>query len=175
MAAMFGLLTLASCGKDEDPAPAGSVDYDGQSYALNNGIYFDNGADDTYYNNYFLASDGTLDLAAIFAESVQGKAGMSFDLYSVGTDEFKSGTFTIKNNTIILGRQEAENYGYVEFSYDSNNDGKIDETDDSIEAKSGTVTVSGSNYDMEFNLVLANDKTLKGVYKKGYSLIDFGF
>ena len=83
MAAMFGLLTLASCGKDEDPAPAGSVDYDGQSYALNNGIYFDNGADDTYYNNYFLASDGTLDLAGK-RKQYKGKTCRAFTYPGVG-------------------------------------------------------------------------------------------
>ncbi|UII25341.1 hypothetical protein LVD15_18820 [Fulvivirga maritima] len=157
-AALFGL--FFSCGSDDDGDTAtanGTIEIGDDSYTATSGIMEDYGVEGTHYNIDFTVSDGTLN-------TTSGRYSGSFmiyaELYAPG-DSFSTGTFSHN-----LSPEDDEYYfksAYI--SVDANGNEILDEqADDYFFATGGSITVSGSgdNYSLTYNLTMSNSSTMTG-------------
>ncbi|TKB98842.1 hypothetical protein [Pedobacter cryophilus] len=183
------MLGFSSCSKDDEmEIDANTIEYDGTKSVLKKGALIDfdispyYGTTDTHLNYDFYITDGAVitdNTGQIF--DIQGKFGVWIWLESFGTTGgFKTGTYTFidgVNDASLTDAQKKTKYENklfmagasvflntnVSTSFDSGNTQEI-------EIKSGSVTVSGSkpNYTITYDLVMENNKTVKGSYSAGF-------
>jgi len=178
LALTFAATSCSLFEKKDDPKPAKSeVEYNGSNYNLDQGLIVDLGAanlygnDDTHYDYDFYVSDGDIEDNGDEVEEIQGSFGIFTECYSLGDSEFKTGTFTFvdaSNDGSLSDSQRQTKYKnksvFASSVYiDANGNGILSD-EVPIRANGGTVKVSGSspNFTIEYDLTLANGKTLKG-------------
>lgn len=150
-----GLLLLTACGDDEDPMAPISIGE--KVFAIETAKTVDYGAYDGYYNYDLYLTDGTLT-----AENTPENATVFIysELFFYGTEAFEAGVFQLDAKA-----SDKKSYiGDVLVAIDENADGQITKSDAFLPAKTGTITLNGSNntYKISFNLTLGNDQVLKG-------------
>ena len=173
----FMFFLLVGCGKDEspeDPPLVNELIINSDTYALNSsvGIITDYGPDGTHYNYDFVITDGTViaDGSDWDIEEDSYTLVIYMELYSLGLDEFKEGTFVYSETN------ENNYFRNIEVEIDTNGDGKLDDDDnnDSTEnVTEGSVIVTGSDkdYTLEFNLKYGND-TVTGRFSSSDFLLN---
>ena len=141
-------------------------------------------ASDNHYNIDFSVSDGlfipflvdlgTGILVTLYSVS-EGTIEVTAELYSPGAEGFKTGTFSYTplseeeiNNPSLIGEYFFQD-AYV--AIDTNGDQDLSE-DEEIPVTGGTVQVSGisPNYEVVYNLTLANGERLRFAYNNGFFL-----
>jgi hypothetical protein len=172
---MICLLASVSCKEDEENVPApiqtgngsGNVVFNGKTLQAKTGVYEDKGAtslgedEESHYNYAFNITDA----------SASSLTRMTFNLYlevfSAGASSFRTGTFEWFHpfeyeEEDILGKNGFWGALYV----DSNNDGALGVGDEMHEIWGGQATVSGSGKDftISYNLTLENGKTVTGSF-----------
>ncbi|MCE7043617.1 hypothetical protein [Dyadobacter sp. CY312] len=174
VSALFLVFTLSSCSKSkkEDISPfTNEVDFEGRKISLEDGLIEDYGAWEKEYNLEFYMLDDKITYNPVTkeVEDVSMSFLIDLDLYS-GGDQFTNGRYTIVDST---GQEEKNSgYAYVLFSKDQKK--HADALDfEEFEAISGYVDVSGKapSYEVSFNLMLENGKTLKGNYNNGFVIV----
>jgi hypothetical protein len=148
--------SFSSCKKDEDAVRENSFSYNGENFSITNGFFKDYGANDAEsadFDIYFtsgITKDGS---------SLTGTGDIVYlDLNSPNLDEIASGTYTWTDgaraaNTIVSG------YVGMDYDYDL-------ESGTNYDLVGGTVkiSVSDSNYEIEYTLELTNGETVTGYY-----------
>jgi hypothetical protein len=175
---VLALLATASC-EDDDAKPASApITFDGKGYTAQKGFAFDFGPDlaETHYNyDFALVDQPNVTLGDLEdAEQIDAKFLFYAELFSPGSDKFRTGTFT-------YDAQGTEVEGDFYFNQsnlivDSNNDGKLSELDTTYDPQAGTVTVSGSanNYTLSLDLTMVGGKKLTGSYSGNFQYFDLG-
>lgn len=191
----FGFFAT-SCDKDDDdnnngnPSPNTNTEYNGEKFSIKNGYYVDGGAlslfgnSDTHYFDYFFLTDGTPQFAADgeITSMPDGKIAIFTALISAGGNQFNPGTFTYTDLTADVNLTEAQvkaKYNNKSFFYhpfvriDTDGDHDWEEEVD-VEVTGGTIKVTDNipNITMEYNLTLANGKTLKGKYAGKFNKLE---
>ncbi len=170
----FGLLTTVSCTDDDNtpaptPLPEDAVAYNGKNYDIDNGAVIDWGTWENHYNYDFFLTDGEMDFEN---ETAIGATVMIYaELWSPGTESFSTGTFTFDNSGDTDGKRFFETTLVV---MDTNNNGELDEDDDQLTVKAGTIKVAGSDADftVEMDVTLSNDKPMKGKYSGTFDVFE---
>lgn len=171
----LGLLATVSCKDDDDvvptpePLPTNAVAYKGKNYSFDNGAIIDWGSWENHYNYDFFLTDGEMDFEN---QTALGATVMLYaELWSPGTENFSTGTFSYEDSENTTGKKFFETVVVV---MDTNNNGELDEADDQLTAKAGTIKVSGSgtNYALEMDITLSNDQSLKGTYNGAFELYE---
>lgn len=184
---LLGLLATASSCTDDDAAapakPANGITYDGQSLAAKTGVLGDIGPIDIFnqddegeeeewrkgegQNTHYLKSFSITDATD---ENLEMSYLLMANLYSPGTS-FTNGTFNwFDINTFDEGDVLNKPVYVVSLLFDGNGDGDVMDFmtgEDGIHLPTdGKVTVSGSgvNYTINFDLTFPGGKKLKGVY-----------
>lgn len=189
--AISTVLLICSCASDEDdnavtPSATNQVLYDNTQYSLENGLANDYGTidSDNHYNIDFSVSDGlfipflvdlgTGILVTLYSVS-EGTIEVTAELYSPGAEGFKTGTFSYTplseeeiDNPSLIGEYFFQD-AYV--AIDTNGDQDLSE-DEEIPVTGGTVQVSGisPNYEVVYDLTLANGERLRFAYNNGFFL-----
>jgi hypothetical protein len=171
---LLGLFT-ASCSEDDAeeelaPSVTNSVAYNGQTYEIKNGLILNYGSNASHYNNDIIVSDGTFSME----ETENGTFALYLELYSAGTSGFQPGTFQFAEEDDDVAESTSfftANSGLI---IETNADGVVDDGDEVIHITAGTVTVSGSgtDYTLVYDVTLENGKTLKGGYAGSSTSID---
>ena len=93
------------------------------------------------------------------------------ELWSPGASQFKTGTFTYTSSSDIAGKHVFEN---IVVMVDTDNNKVLDENDAQVTVKAGTVKVTGSesNYTVEMDVTLSNNKPLKGKYSGSFDVYE---
>jgi hypothetical protein len=185
-------VTLFSCKKDknENPEKTSILTYNSINYNLAEGVIIDYGADsfygtsNTHINYDFYITDGKIEYdAAGDLSDIKGRIAIFAELYSAGTTGgFKIGTFNFiddSNDASLTPAQTRTKYENKSFFTDgallvgTDNVNSSLENATQIDIKSGSVTVTGTNnnYSVDFDLVLTNNKAVKGSYNKNFKLV----
>ena len=158
-----------SCSKDKDEAEPvietkNELSYNGQTYPLNYGAIEDYEYDGSHTNYEF-------HLFHVISESDPVIPTYLFvDLFSPNESGFKGGTFhyidTDNGEVDLEGK-----YYFDDGSFARNINVETEEIEEYSDIKGGTVKVSGSgsDYKLEFDLVLENGKNVKGSYGGTFS------
>lgn len=163
----LAMLAMVSCTDDDDkvpapePMPTNAVSYNSKNYDIDNGTIIDWGFWENHYNYDVFLTDGIMDFEN---ETAPGATFVIYaELWSPGTEDFSTGTFTFDDSGNTAGKRFFENLTVV---IDSNNSGELDEEDDELTAKAGTFKISGSGtrYSVEMDVMLSNNKAIKGTY-----------
>lgn len=185
------VIGFTSCSKKDDPEVqvTNTITVDATTYSLAKGAYIDfgnvslYGTTPTHYSNEFYTTDGTFKVgSANNLEDITGKIAVYIDLYSSGIGSFKAGSYTYvsdSNDSSLTAAQLKTKYenknvcsfGFIVTGPNSNTSLAINGVD--IEVKSGSVTVEGTkpNFKIIYDLVLENNKTVKGSYSGTFALI----
>ena len=184
------IVGFTSCSKDDENEvqTSNALLVDATTYTLAKGAYIDYpntmlyGTTNTHYNYEFLTTDGSFVVnSANELEDIKGKVAIFVDLYSAGATSFKAGTYTFvsgANDGTLTNAQlktKYENksvcqYGTVLLGTIANASlGNAVE----IDIKSGSVTIEGTkpNFKIIYDLVLVDNKTVKGSYSGAFALI----
>ena len=184
------IVGFTSCSKDDENEvqTSNALVVDATTYTLAKGAYVDYqntilyGTTNTHYNYEFLTTDGIFVVnSANELEDIKGKIAIFVDLYSAGATSFKAGTYTFvsgANDGTLTDAQlktkyENKNvcqYGFVVIGTIANASlGNVTE----IDVKSGSVTIEGTkpNFKIIYDLVLENNKTVKGSYSGAFALM----
>ena len=170
----LGLLALVSCEDDEpvkipEPLPVDAVSYNGKNYSIENGTIIDWGAWEDYYNYDVFLTDGVMDFENETADDAT--IVIYAELWSPGTEKFQTGTFAYDS---AGGPKGKPFFKHVDVVVESNNNGQIDENDERLTVKAGTFKISGSgtNFNVEVDFTLNNNKSLKGTYSGNFEKFD---
>ena len=192
-ALMLGLLTT-SCDpkdKDKDPSPApenNQVEYNGTKYALEKSLMIDFGAlslygtQDTHFNHDFYIANGDIQYQNGQVQEIAGSFAVFTELVSAGTTKFNTGTFNYidDDNDASLNESQLETkyknksvFADAQVYIDTNGN-RILSDETPLKATGGSVKVSGSGntYTLEYNLILENGKTLKGINASSFSRLN---
>jgi hypothetical protein len=184
------IVGFTACSKD-DPTEVdttNTIQYDGTTSTLKTGALVDFGASpyygsaNTHLNYDFYVTDGAIIAnSAGELDDIKGKIGVWVWLESPGaTSAFKTGTYNFidgSNDSSLSDAQlrtKYENKFFIAGSslyINTNVNTSFDDTaTQEIEIKSGSVTVSGTkpNYTITYDLVMENNKTIKGNYSAGF-------
>lgn len=188
LALIFG---FTSCSKDDETEvqTSNALVVDATTYTLAKVAYVDYpntilyGTTNTHYNYEFLTTDGSFVVnSANELEDIKGKIAIYVDLYSAGATSFKAGTYTFVSgandgtltNAQLKAKYENKNvcqYGTVLLGTIANATlGNATE----IDVKSGSIVIEGTkpNFKIIYDLVLENNKTVKGSYSGVFTLVD---
>lgn len=170
-------LFMISCSEDNpeddiNPSVTNAVLYDGTTYQINRGLIEDYGPDNSHYNYDMILTDGT-----IGDNDVDNETFIFYlELFSAETSGFKTGTFTYVYEEELSEMEAGKSYFTSNSSLyiDVNNDGIVNDDDEEISVTGGTLTISGSgaNYTLVYDLTLENGKTLKGGYEGSFTVSD---
>ncbi|MBD3748457.1 MAG: hypothetical protein IE931_03080 [Sphingobacteriales bacterium] len=184
------MATLSACKKDKSAAAtsSNSLSYDGNTYELASGLFVDYGTDNYYgttptHTNYdFYTTDGRFIFDANGAPTdLTGKIAVYAYLESPdGNGNFKEGTYTFidtSNDGSLSDAQLKAKYENKYFFADGSvimGNGDINASLSNAEEifiSSGTIKISGvkPNFKIEYDLILENNKTLKGSYNGEFS------
>lgn len=183
-------ISITSCKKDNQTQidNRNVIEYNGARSTLKAGALIDfgpysyYGTTDTHLNYDFYTTDGAIIAnAAGEIDDIKGKIAVWVWLESPGaTTAFKTGTYTFidgSNDATLTDAQLKAKYENKQFLVggsvyiNTNVDTSIDDNaTQEIDIKSGSVTISGTkpNFIITYDLVMQNDKTLKGSYSKGF-------
>lgn len=169
---LLGLLATASC-KDDDGAAtpvSGDITFEGKAYTGKKGMLFDFGNDGSHYNYDFVVVDAVIVPTDLVTGELNAKFFFWPELYSPGTDKFRTGTFNYNESPAASDYY----FNVADLVVDSNNDGKLTSADQAYVAEGGTITVSGtaSKYTMSFDITMEGGKKLKGAYTGEYQYMD---
>ncbi len=151
---------ISSCGNDDDTEDIiNEIIFDGTTLVGENGIAVDIGDSETHYEFNFAISDGDINYVAS-SESFQFSTSASFYFLfgaaSLGTDQFKTGTFQFKS---VIDAVPDDNFFFSTTFKEGGNSPTLSVTD-------GTITISGSspNYTIQFDLTLTGGRSLTGAF-----------
>ena len=182
---LLSLLILVACSGDGTQGvgqpSSNAVVYNGSSYPVAQGLADAYGETATHYNVDFGFTDGYFSPYTDYTDSVpvttwinnSVRTELDLELYSPGTDGFRTGTFAYTPLSIdetddpsLVGAYFF-NEAYVGF--DTNGDNEVLEAEE-VDVTGGTVTVSGTapNYQVTFNLQLANGLTVTGSFAEEF-------
>lgn len=181
--ALFCLLAcFVACSSDDDKGGdsiggkgSGSFKYDGKTYTLKTGFIDNEGndwSDDNSTEFYFdfFTTEIIIDPTSQMVMPKDNKfSALSFNLFSSDGDKPKVGTYDF-NDYYNVKNTFDEADAIINIKWNSDNvdeDGDIiGDFDEIVYATGGTIKVkkSGSKYDMEFEFMMNNNKTLKGSY-----------
>ena len=181
----FASLFIISCSKDDDDdddANNNTVVYDGTSYTMVDGLVSDYGSYDPI--DLGTASHYNIDFAIVDAVLVQVTEGdytywnpgenttiwAYAELFSSGTASFQTGTFVFIDYDTATAESIEGKIFFTDVEV-----GVISGTSElEFEATAGTVTVSGSgtNYTISFDITLENGKKLTGGYSGVFKFED---
>lgn len=161
-------LGFASCSKKENGAeptidPKNELNYNNETYSLNYGGFRNGGFNGTHINyefHIFKFISENDPIVPIY---------LYLNLYSPNEDGFKGGTFTFADD------EDVEGTYYFNEAYLIRNMNITDETaEDIVYVKGGKVNVSGkgNKFNLEFELVTDNDKTITGSYGGNFESIN---
>ncbi|MBP0905612.1 hypothetical protein ACFSKN_10425 [Mariniflexile gromovii] len=146
---LFVSLAIVSCSKDDDDKEifTNTVEYDGISFNVEQADIFDYGTYQGYYNYEFELEGTSSDEIPFY---------IYMDLYSKGTESFRTGTFEFYNSEDIEGAPDFV-FAYAELRVDNG---------DYIEAVGGTITVTknGDIYTISAQITLENDEVVTVSY-----------
>ena len=185
------IVGFTSCSKDDkdEVQTSNALVVDATTYSLAKGAYIDYsntmlyGSTNTHYNYEFLTTDGSFVVnSANELEDIKGKIAVYVDLYSAGAASFKAGTYTFINgandgtltDAQLKTKYENKNvcqYGSLLLGTIANASlGNATE----IDVKSGSVVIEGTkpNFKIIYDLVLVDNKTVKGSYSGAFTLVD---
>lgn len=170
LAAALALLATASCKDDEGGPPpvTDAIMFDGKGYNGEKGLVFDYGDDGEYYNYDFMVADANITMEDLEADQIDATFLMYAELFSLGTESFRTGTFT-------SGAGENLYYTNIQLIVDTNNDGMLSSEDQLYDVQNGDFTVAGgtgTNYTLTFDLTVAGGKKLTGTYSGNFEYID---
>lgn len=179
---LLSLLIFAACsgeGTGSVGQPSGNaLTYNGTSYPLAQGladVYADTA---NHYNIDFALTDGYFtpftDYGSGFPITIwltnEARVEFSVELYSPGQDTFRTGTFFYSpvtdegvDDPSLVGAYFFNAASYVGFDIDGDNE--VAESEE-VAVVGGSVTVTGvaPNYQLAFDLQLANGLTVTGSY-----------
>ena len=169
LSCLFCLLLTIACKEDEEDAPANVLRYDDKAYTIVKGYILDFGEDVLHYNYRFLLTDGIADIGTVSVEN--GNVLLVADLFSSGTAGFQTGSFQFNDTGNVSGKNYFE---YAAITTDTNQDGVLNDEDQTFNATAGTIVVSGApgNYTLDYNITLENGKTAYGKYSGAFEVID---
>ncbi|MFD2892217.1 hypothetical protein ACFS5J_09355 [Flavobacterium chuncheonense] len=175
-------LFLCSCNNDDDSQsnPTTGLNINGNSYTIVNAKAVDNFNfySDTHAEYNFILSDGIIDVTAI-PSSVFGfttdnaSFAMNLSISALGMN-FVPGTYVYDLNQQL----DDPNFNFFDaftIYIDGNNDKDfIDVQDTVLYATAGTVTVSGTgpNFTLAFDVTLSNGNNFQYTYGNGFDYID---
>lgn len=180
----FGFFATSCTDDDEpdNPKPTGNTEYNGEKFTIKNGYYAEGqgiklfGNANTHYLDFLFVTDGTPKFAndGEITEMPDGKIAILAALLSAGGTGLKPGTFEYTDMAADVNLTPAQveaKYKNKSFFYESivrvDTDGDHDwEEEADLKITGGTIKVSGSLpvLTTEYNLTLANGKTLKGSF-----------
>jgi hypothetical protein len=139
------------------------------------------GQNDTHTNYDFYVSDGDIEYGNDDVEEIEGSLAIWAELVAPDASDFKTGTFNFVDNdndgSLNNAQKEAKYKDKFVFPsakvyIDTNGNGILSD-DTPMQTTSGTIKVSGSqpNYTIEYNLTLANGKTVKGKFAGSFPKI----
>ena len=180
-----------SCSKDDpiEVEVSNNVVVDATTYTLAKGAYVNYGNDilygstPTHFNTEFFTTDGVFKLStANELEDITGKIAIYVDLYSAGIGSLKADTYTFvsdANDASLTAAQLKTKYEnknvclYGAIVTGPNATTSLGNNGIDIDVKSGTVTIEGTKPDFKiiYDLVLENNKTVKGSYSSSFALI----
>lgn len=188
---MLGLVIgLNSCKKEDkvEATVTTNLTIDATAYTLAKGAYLDYGNINlfgntaTHYSNEFYTTDGTFTISALNElDDVKGKIALYCDLYSAGIGTFKSTTYTYvsdANDASLTATQLKTKYENKNVMLDGfvvtgtvANASLINAIP--VDVKSGSVTIEGTkpNFKIIYDLVLVDNKIIKGTYTGSFALI----
>lgn len=186
-------LFATSCKEDDDPDtpnPSGNTEYNGEKFNIKNGYYADGGGiklygnANTHYLELLFMTDGT----PVFAEDGEitkmpdGKIALIAAFISAGGNGFKPGTYEYTDmaaDANLTAAQIEAKYKNKSFFYESlirvDTDGDHNwEEEADVKITGGTIKVTGALpvLTTEYNVTLANGKTLKGSYGGTFNKLD---
>jgi hypothetical protein len=156
MAAMFGLLTLASCGSDDEASPSNQVTVDGKSYTLS--------SQTASITSKGSNTDNTRHTMGLMVSTATTEENLSLQTeFSSPGEEFKTGTFEFKTD------QTAEDAQYFLITAMVSN--AATSSSDQLDVTGGSITLdgSGTNYTVTYDLDLADDKELNGSFSGNFN------
>lgn len=150
------------CSKDDDNGiepvinPTNSLEYRGKTFSLHEGAVVDYGYEDGHYNQEFHLmqfSEDDEDLVPIY---------LFIDLFSASEETFKQGIFNFVDEEEDVAGKNYFDYGY----FIRNLRVAGEEAEEVAYVARGTVKVAGSgtDYAIEFDLVMDNGETVKGSF-----------
>ncbi|KAA3440603.1 hypothetical protein [Rufibacter hautae] len=170
---LFCSFLAVSCSKDDDdeeviPPLENQLEYNDVTYDLATVLSVDLGAagfstTETHYGQAFILSD------YVATGTAAPKVILELYMFSKGAASFGSGTFEFAD--VELADAETK-YKDKNFFFDSNllidlnGDEEMDEDKETFMIKSGTIKMSGSgtNYNIECDVTLENNKGLRAQY-----------
>lgn len=174
---------LSSCGSDDDGDSSsilGTIRIENQTFDVNTALIGDFGIasplfDASHYNFDFTLTDAVFNLSNPQTnQDFTGTYILYAELFSPGTSGFQTGTFNYVDDFDI--EQSDIDGEFIFFAsdliLDSNNDGVIDESDTEDAVVSGSITVSGSgtNYTITYDVELESGKTINTSFSGNFTL-----
>lgn len=164
------LFLFSSCSKDEGEKgiPDNTIRYDGKNYSVPFAFGMNYGSFEsevgTINNTDFIFVDREIDIEdedAVFSH------GFYLELYSIGSEDFKDGTFTYYSGSGSLPTEGLFEYAEIFF---------YDEDIDPIEVSGGKVevTISGSKYEFVFDMTTTDGKKLEGNFSGNIEIQNIG-
>ncbi|TKB98843.1 hypothetical protein [Pedobacter cryophilus] len=185
---LFTLLSLFSCEKDNSNSTLtnNNVTYNNLQFKITKGIFIDYGAScyygntNTHYNYDFFITDGDfISDANGNLIDVKGDIVIYAYLESFGKDSFKTGTYTCidsstdneLNDTQLKTKYENKSFIMDAYVITDENAKESLSTGKQVLVKSGTITLAGiqPNFTITYDLILLDNKTVKGSYKGDFS------
>lgn len=181
MLAIAGAFLMACSDDDDDDDDNGtSITFDGTNYTIADGTIEDYGAynpldEASHYNYDFHFSDKafieyTEEGYTYWEADTTSTFYIYAELFSPGTSAFQTGTFEYMDSE---GLTQSDIDGKF-FFYDVYVGTRSGDTFMDYDATSGTVTVSGSgtNYKIEFDVTFTGGKKLTGTYEGSFKYSD---
>ena len=181
---LIALLSLFSCEKDNSNSTItnNNVAYNNLDYKITKGIFIDYGAScyygttNTHFNYDFFITDGDfISDSNKNLMDVKGNIVVYAYLESFGKDKFKEGTYTYidssndndLNDTQLRSKYENKSFVMDAYVIIGENISQSLSAHKPILVKSGTITLAGiqPNFTITYDLILLNNKTVKGSYK----------
>lgn len=176
--------------KKDDPEPLkNEVSYNNTKYTLDESLMIKYGGyslfgdENTHVVNHFYFANGNIDYNTTTGEvdEINGSFAVFAEVASASTSDFKTGAFNYTdgsndnslNDTQLEAKYKNKSvFSVVEVYIDNNGNGILSD-EVPVLANGGTINVSGSNnsYALEYNLTLANGKTVKGKTASTFSQI----
>ena len=181
---LFALLGLLSCEKNylNSTVTNNNIAYNNLNYKITRGIFIDYGAScyygntNTHFNYDFFSTDGAFisDTNGNLTD-VKGSIVVYAYLESFGKESFNTGTFTFidsskdseLNDTQLKTKYENKSFIMDAYVITGENVSQSLSSGKQVLVKSGTINLTGAqpNFTITYDLVLLNNKTVKGSFK----------
>lgn len=160
------VLQLAVMGcedeSDEDPI-IGEIEYNGQTLTFRDGIIYDNGPEDGYYNYDFVIAEQVEDFQD--ESEFNSEYGIFLWAESNGESGFNSGSYIMPPDT-TAGDNILFIAGYLT-NITTNSSTNMPATSGSVD-----ITRSGDTFTLTFNLTLQDGNTFTGTIEDEFEIVD---